>query len=103
MDKTTPIPNSPLNIPKGIPMKAIIKASKNTVFDNCFLVAPILANNPNCFFLSITEMENELYITIIQAIDTNDKIIVIIPKNIVNIRNTVNLERMYDLLLTYTL
>ena len=65
-------------MPKGIPIIPTINASKNTVCFNCFLVAPILENKPNCFFLSITDMANELYITIMQAIDTKVNIIIII-------------------------
>ena len=38
----------------------IISTIKNTVWDNCLFVAPILESNPNSFFLSITEIAKEL-------------------------------------------
>ena len=47
-------------IPKIIPIVPTINASKKTVCLNCFLVVPMLAKRPNCFFLSITEIAKEL-------------------------------------------
>ena len=38
------------------------KASKSTLLFICRLVAPIDDKRPNCFVLSLTEMENALYI-----------------------------------------
>jgi hypothetical protein len=55
-----PIPRMPEHIPKGMPITAINKDSKNTEFINCFLVAPTLDRRPNCFLLSLTEIEKEL-------------------------------------------
>ena len=72
---TAPIPIYADNIPRGIPIIPTINDSNNTVFLSCFLVAPIDAKSPNCFFLSITDIANELYITIIQPTDTNNSII----------------------------
>ena len=37
--------------PSIIPIIPSISASKNTVYESCFFVAPILESNPNSFFL----------------------------------------------------
>ena len=55
----TVIPPIPANIPSGIPIALKTTASKNTPLFNCFLVAPMEDNKPNCFLRSLTEIEKE--------------------------------------------
>ncbi len=74
-----PIPPIPAMIPNGIPSPAITKASKNTEFLLCFAVAPTDESMPNCFTLSLSDMEKELYIrdtepNIIRAINIPPKL-----------------------------
>jgi len=44
-----PIPKTPANMPKGIPIRLKKQASNNTLFSICRRVAPIDAKIPNCW------------------------------------------------------
>ena len=60
-------------IPIGIPIIQSMPASKNTLLNICFLVAPADLRSPNCFVLSLMEIENALWIS-----DTDATIIIAI-------------------------
>ena len=57
---TVPIPRQAPATPKIIPIVPTIIASKKIIYDSCLLVAPVLDNKPNSFFLSITDIAKEL-------------------------------------------
>ena len=63
-----PIPAIPHIIPIGIPIIHKSPASKNTLLKICFLVAPADFKRPNCFVLSLTDIENALWISDTEAI-----------------------------------
>ena len=58
-----PIPAHPASIPSGIPIAQSTSASYMTVPRNCLRVAPIDLSIPNWRVRSLTDIENELYIS----------------------------------------
>ena len=61
--RVTPIPPMPAITPSGIPIAETIKASQKTECLICRLVAPIEESKPNYLVLSLTDIENALYIS----------------------------------------